>query len=79
MLMEFKGHKSYIRSFEISNDLRLVMSCDEGGTICIWEKSTGKEVWKNKFQNGIRRSEKLQDNQSVVLTDTGGNIHFLKF
>jgi WD40 repeat protein len=49
MLMEFKGHTHYIRSFEISNDLRHVMSCDEGGTICIWEKSTGKEVWKNKF------------------------------
>jgi hypothetical protein len=38
------------------------LSTDEGGTVCIWNKLTGKEEWRKKFEKGVWNCKILDEN-----------------
>jgi WD40 repeat protein len=46
VLTEFKSHTDWIYGILFSQNEKFVLSADSNNNVFVWEKASGKELWK---------------------------------
>ena len=66
----FDGHKAFPQELDISDDGRLVISGDFRGHLILWERASGRVLWRHQLEDAIRSVDIDSKGERVACTES---------